>query len=95
MGWRMGCSIEAKSVSIIIPTFNGASRIGDCLDALLQQTAGRDVEILVVNDGSTDNTADVVALIPVSALLPRQMPGLQRLAIVAQRKPGDDHPVHR
>jgi glycosyltransferase involved in cell wall biosynthesis len=49
------------SVSIIIPTFNGASRIGNCLDALSHQTAGRDAEILVVNDGSTDNTADVVA----------------------------------
>jgi cellulose synthase/poly-beta-1,6-N-acetylglucosamine synthase-like glycosyltransferase len=49
------------SVSIIIPTFNGVSRIGNCLDALLYQTAGRDAEILVVNDGSTDNTADVVA----------------------------------
>ena len=52
--------IEATSVSIVIPTFNGASRIGNCLDAILQQTAGRNVEILVVNDGSTDNTADVV-----------------------------------
>jgi len=52
------------SVSIIIPTFNGASRIGNCLDAVLKQTAGRDAEILVVNDGSTDNTADVVAGYP-------------------------------
>ena len=49
------------SVSIIIPTFNGASRIGNCLDPLLEQTAGRDAEILVVNDGSTDHTAEVVA----------------------------------
>jgi glycosyltransferase involved in cell wall biosynthesis len=48
------------SVSIIIPTFNGASRIGNCLDALLKQTGGREAEILVVNDGSTDNTAQVV-----------------------------------
>jgi GT2 family glycosyltransferase len=52
--------IEDRPISIIIPTFNGASRIGDCLDAILKQTAGRDVEILVVNDGSTDNTAEVV-----------------------------------
>lgn len=48
------------SISVIIPTFNGASRIGYCLDALIQHTAGRNVEILVVNDGSTDDTADVV-----------------------------------
>lgn len=50
----------AMSVSIIIPTFNGVSRIGSCLDALLKQTVGREVEILVVNDGSTDDTAQVV-----------------------------------
>ena len=50
-------SVEA---SIIVPTFNGASRIGNCLDALLEHTAGREAEILVVNDGSTDNTVDVV-----------------------------------
>ena len=54
-------SIPDKAVvSIVIPTFNGASRIGNCLDALVQHTAGRSVEILVVNDGSTDDTADVV-----------------------------------
>lgn len=49
------------SVSIIIPTFNGAPRIGNCLHALLDQMERRDVEILVVNDGSTDSTTDVVA----------------------------------
>jgi len=52
------------SVSVIIPTFNGASRIGDCLDALLQQTRRHNAEVLIVNDGSTDNTADVVARYP-------------------------------
>jgi glycosyltransferase involved in cell wall biosynthesis len=48
-------------VSIIIPTFNGAARIGHCLDALLPQTIGRDVEILVIDDGSTDNLAEIVS----------------------------------
>jgi glycosyltransferase involved in cell wall biosynthesis len=60
----LGDFIETKLASIIIPTFNGASRIGNCLQALLQQTAGKDVEILVVNDGSTDNTAEVVEHYP-------------------------------
>ena len=57
-------STEATSTSIIIPTFNGASRIGKCLDALSSQTAGLDVEILVIDDGSTDNIAAVAARYP-------------------------------
>jgi len=55
-----GVSLEARSASIIIPTFNGASRIGNCLDSLVNQAAGRNVEILVVDDGSTDSTANAV-----------------------------------
>jgi len=49
------------AISIVIPTYNGASRIGNCLDALLNQTEGRDAEILVVDDGSSDHTSEVVA----------------------------------
>ncbi len=56
--------VGVKSASIIIPTFNGARRIGYCLDALMEQVAGREVEVLVVDDGSTDNTAAVVAGYP-------------------------------
>ncbi|MGA9391965.1 MAG: glycosyltransferase [Candidatus Sulfotelmatobacter sp.] len=53
-------SNEALTVSIIIPTFNGGSRICQCLDALLTKSPTRNLEVLVVNDGSTDNTPDVV-----------------------------------
>jgi GT2 family glycosyltransferase len=56
--------IAAKSASIIIPAFNGAARIGNCLAALLPQVGARNTEILVVDDGSTDNTADVVKQYP-------------------------------
>jgi cellulose synthase/poly-beta-1,6-N-acetylglucosamine synthase-like glycosyltransferase len=59
-----GMMIEATQASIIIPTFNGASRIGYCLDALVKQLADRNIDILVVDDGSTDNTAGVVGRYP-------------------------------
>lgn len=52
------------SVSIIIPTFNGAARIGNCLEALLPQAAPIKAEILVVDDGSSDGTGDVVSRYP-------------------------------
>jgi len=57
-------SIETRPVSIIIPTYNGSSRIGKCLNALLGKSAGREIEILVVNDGSTDHTAVVIGQYP-------------------------------
>ena len=47
-------------MSIVVPTYNGARRIGKCLDALVSQPFGQQVEILVVNDGSSDDTASVV-----------------------------------
>lgn len=50
--------------TVIIPTFNGASRISACLDSLTAQRNGRDIEILVVDDGSRDNTAEVVSRYP-------------------------------
>ncbi len=52
--------IATKSASVIIPAFNGAARIGNCLAALLPQVGACHAEILVVDDGSTDNTVDVV-----------------------------------
>jgi glycosyltransferase involved in cell wall biosynthesis len=59
-------SSSANSIlaSIIIPTYNGGRRIGHCLDALRPQVAGRNIEIIVIDDGSTDDTAVVVATYP-------------------------------
>ncbi len=47
-------------VSVIIPAYNAARDLPRCLAALEQQTIPRDeYEIIVVDDGSTDNTAAV------------------------------------
>src|SRR5690349_13700814 len=48
-------------VSCIIPAYNYADWIGAAIDSVLAQPQAADVEIIVVDDGSTDNTADVVA----------------------------------
>ena len=47
-------------ISLIIPVYNAEKRIGPCLDALRQQSC-RDFEILVIDDGSTDRTAELTA----------------------------------
>jgi len=55
----MGSQVRRRP-SIVIPTFNGADRIGRCLDALLPQAKRHAANIVVVDDGSVDSTVEVV-----------------------------------
>ncbi|MHA1427543.1 MAG: glycosyltransferase family 2 protein, partial [Candidatus Helarchaeota archaeon] len=47
-------------VSIIIPTFNRAPLLINCIQNCLNQTY-QNIELIVVDDGSTDSTAQVVS----------------------------------
>lgn len=48
-----------SKISVIVPVYNAREYISRCINSLLTQTY-TNLEILIVNDGSTDNTADII-----------------------------------
>lgn len=59
--------MSTSEISVIIPAFNAESTIAAAIDSVLRQTT-LPLEIIVVDDGSTDGTADVVKQLSESSL---------------------------
>lgn len=50
------------NISVVVPVYNGQDTIAACLESLLaQKPDGHELEIVVVDDGSRDNTAKIVS----------------------------------
>lgn len=50
---------QQPKVSVLIPCYNVEKYLPECLDSVVNQTL-KDIEIICVNDGSTDNTLDIL-----------------------------------
>ena len=49
---------ENRKISIVIPLYNGESYIRQTINSILQSTY-HDLELLIINDGSTDNSVQI------------------------------------
>lgn len=59
--------MPGASCSVIVPAYNAAATIEACLGALSRQSVGSEAcEVIVVDDGSTDRTAEIAGRFPVT-----------------------------
>ncbi len=67
-------------LSVVIPAYNEENYIGPCLRAVSREAArsGHDVEIIVVNNASTDRTAEIAAGFPGVRVVDEPRKGLSR-----------------
>jgi glycosyltransferase involved in cell wall biosynthesis len=63
------------NVSIVIPVYNEADRLADCLEAIARQSAPA-FEVIVVDNNSTDITASIAASFPFVTLLHESKQGV-------------------
>jgi glycosyltransferase involved in cell wall biosynthesis len=86
------CSEKLMTVAVIIPTFNHARFLDDAISSVVAQTRPAD-EIIVVDDGSTDDPAAVVARFPGVRLIRQQNRGLSAARNTGLRSCATSHVV--
>lgn len=86
--------MSKPKVSVIIPTYNRAHLIGETLESVLAQTF-RDYEIVVVDDGSTDDTGSVVAKVaPEARYIYQENTGIPEVLNVCIREARGEYVQH-
>jgi len=55
----MDKNINKPIISIILPVYNGAKYLREAIESVLQQTF-RDFELIIINDGSIDNSSEIL-----------------------------------
>ncbi|WP_256731494.1 glycosyltransferase family A protein [Sphingomonas sp. dw_22] len=63
-------------IAVVVPVWNGRSILGRCLEAIEQQTIPREAfQIIVVDNASTDGTAEIARAFPGVLVLEEPTPG--------------------
>src|ERR1700754_2088364 len=52
-------NFDVPKITVLMPAYNAGKYIGEAIESVLEQTF-TDFELLIVNDGSTDNTAAII-----------------------------------
>lgn len=72
-------------VSVIIPVYNAGALISRCLDSVFSQSGVNDFEVIVIDDGSTDNSIEII----------KSHPEASKIKIINQKNAGPSRARNR
>jgi uncharacterized repeat protein (TIGR01451 family) len=83
-------AVKKPTVSVIVPAYNEEVHIASCLESIQKQDYKGDMEVIVVNDGSTDRTAEIASKYPINLVDLRTNVGkANALNVGIERSKGD------